>query len=272
MTRRALIIGIFGAIIFAAGGRYVNFYVPGPQLIRGHLPISVFGLLIMFVIIVNPVLSKLKASWCFKGTELALILALLLGVSAIIDGGLMRFFLRRGVDGIHAEQTVPSMQRLGIMGYMPPYMVANDGQFSKEVVDNFINPGEPIAWPRPWYAPWEWDTAAFSRSLRASWDRVPWSAWHKPLLFWGAMLTLNYAAVAGLSVLVHRQWARRERLKYPLAEIISSLLVQDQHGRTAIFRSNIFWVGFAISMVIAMGNLVRLWYPSFIYIPTRFDF
>jgi hypothetical protein len=272
MTRRALIIGIFGAIVFAAGGRYINSLGTGPNIVRGHLPISVFGLLILFAMAINPVLGRIRASWRFSGGEMAFILALLLGVSTIIDAGLMRHFPKVCILGTYAEQTTPSMQKLGLVKYVPPYMIANDGKYSKEVVDDYVAPGDAIAWPGPWYKPWEWDTKEFGRTLKLSWDRVPWSAWQKPLLFWGAGLTLTYAAIVGLSVMVHRQWARRERIKYPLAEIISSLLVQDEQGRTAIFRNKAFWIGFGVSMFIAGGNIWRLFDPESIYIPTRFDF
>jgi len=265
MTRRALIIGIIGSIVFAAGGRYVNFYIPGPQLVRGHLPISVFGLLILFAVAVNPVLGKVRASWRFKGSELALILALLLGVSTLIDAGLMRHFLKTFVLGMHAERTSPTMQNSHVLEYVPPFMVANDGKYSRDVVDDYIAPGDRIEWSSGF--------KAFAASVKESWDRIPWAKWWKPLVYWGTMVSLSYAAVVGLSVMVHRQWARRERIRYPLAEIISSLLVQDNKGRTTIFTSNIFWIGFAISMVIGAGNLLRLYYPdSAIYIPTRFDF
>jgi hypothetical protein len=272
MTKRALIIGIIGAIVFAAGGRYVNFYVPGPQMVRGHLPISVFGLLILAAIFINPMLGRIRASWRFKGSELAFILALLLAVSAIIDAGLMRHFPKVCIIGMHAERTTPSMRTTHVVQYVPSFMLANDGRYSEEVVDDYIAPGDPIAWPRPWYAPWKWDVSELSRTISQSWARIPWGQWWKPLLFWGAALTLSYAAVTGLSVVVHRQWARRERIRYPLAEIISSLLVQDNQGRTTILANRAFWVGFGVAMFISMGNMIRLWYPDFIYVPVTFNF
>jgi hypothetical protein len=281
MTRRALIIGIIGAVVFAAGGRYVNFYVPGPNLVRGHLPISVFGLIILFVMVINPLLGRIKASWRFKAAETAIIMALMLAVSAIIDAGLMRNFPRMCLIGVNAERTTPSMQKTHVLEYVPSFMLANDGKYSKEVVDDYMAPGDPILWPARMWSPMTWfgiEPAAvearttFYDSVRVSWRRVQWAAWAKPLAFWLGMLALSYAAVTGLSVMVHRQWARKERIKYPIAEIISSLLVQDQQGRTAILRNKSFWLGFGISLFLAGNKMIGLWFPDSVFISLQFDF
>jgi len=272
MTRRALIIGIIGAIILATGGRYLNSLNVGPNIVRGQLPISVFGLLIVLAMAVNPLLGLMRASWRFKGSELALILALFLAVATIIDAGLMRHFPTICMWGMHTERTMPGWQKTHVLEYVPPIMVANGGVYSDEVVDKYMSAGEPIAWPTPWYAPWKWQLGKFGDSLAASWRRVPWYAWWKPMVFWGAIISLSYAAVVGLSVLVHRQWARRERIKYPIAEIISSLLVQDEQRHTTIFRNPRFWAGFGAALLISMLNMIMLWYPNSINIPLKFDF
>jgi hypothetical protein len=276
VTPRAIVIGIVAAIVFAAGGRYVNAYVPGPAIMRGQLPISVFGLLIAFTLVVNPALGKIRHTWRFKASEMALILALLLGVSCIIDAGLMRYFPSLCVYPVHAQRTMPGWQKTHVIDYVPDAMLVNDGKYSEDVVGAYISEGDPVAWPSPWYKPWKWadngKLKEFGRTLKLSWDRVPWLAWRKPLMFWGAILVLSYSAVVALSVIVHRQWATKERIRYPLAEIASSLLIQDEHGRTVIFHQKVFWVGFVVPMFIALVNLPSLWYPGAISIPMDIDF
>ncbi|HSV26375.1 MAG TPA: DUF6785 family protein, partial [Sedimentisphaerales bacterium] len=271
MTRRALIIGFIAAVVFAVAGRYISAYAHTPAIVRGHLPISVFGLLTCLAILINPLLGRLRSGWRFKGSELALILALMLGVATIVDAGLMRSLLNQCVFPIHNARTQPGWQQARVMEYMPSVMLANDGQYSEEVVTNFITQGEPIAWPEPWYNPRRWDIDEFRRTLSNSWQRVPWGAWWKPLLFWGTLTALSYAAVVGLSVVVHRQWARKERIRYPIAEIVSSILMQDNSGRTTMFTKKHFWVGFAIALFISMLNMVALWFPNFITIPLNIN-
>jgi len=276
MTFRAITIGVVAAVIFAAAGRYVNAYIPGPALVRGQLPISVFGMLILFVAVVNPLLGRVKSSWRFRSPEIAVILALLLGVSTIIDAGLMRYFPSICVYPMHAERTTPGWQRTRVVDYVPDAMLVNNGEYDPDVVDSYFSVGSPVAWPAPWYEPWRWMNREtidrFISTLKLSWDRVPWAAWHKMLTFWGLMLALVYAGVTALSVVVHRQWARKEKIRYPLAEIATSLLIQDESVNTVIFRQKAFWAGFAIPFFIAMVNLPALWYPDAIRIPMDIDF
>jgi len=275
MTRRAIVIGVLAATVFAAAGRYINAYIPGPALVRGQLPISVFGMLILFVTVLNPLLGRVKGNWRFRPSEIALMLALFLGVSAIADWGLMHCFPCNCVYPMHAERTTPGWQRTHVVDYVPDAMLVNNGEYDPNVVDDYFGVGSPIAWPSPWYEPWKWmDRETISRfrsTLDLSWDRVPWTAWRKMLTFWGLVLILVYTGVTALSVVVHRQWARKERIRYPLAEIASSLLVQDERGYTAIFRQKVFWAGFAVPFFIAMVNLPSLWYPDAIRIPLEID-
>jgi hypothetical protein len=275
MTRRALIMGIVAAIVFSAAGRYITAYTPTPAIVRGHLPIGVFGLLICFAIVVNPVLGRIRSTWRLRGSELALIMALMLGAATVVDAGLMRCFLNVCVYPMHAERTTPGWRKEHVLENMPHVMLANDGKYNEEVVDKYIGQGDPIAWPKPWYVPWKWANkeklGEFRNTLGESWRRIPWAAWYKPLLFWGSLTALSYAAVMGLSVLVHRQWARKERIRYPLAEIVSSILVQDERGRTVMFGCKPFWVGFTVAMSVAMVNLVALWYPNSVNIPLNID-
>jgi hypothetical protein len=280
MTRRALIIGILSAIIFAAGGRYVTAYTATPAIVRGHLPVAVFGLAICFALAINPLLGLIRRSWRFKASELAIMAALMLAAATIVDAGLMRCFLNECVYPMQANRTTPGWQKEGVIGYIPKVMLANDGTYSPEVVDNYVQSGDPIAWPERPLRPGTWFSGepnetkartAFVISVRQSWARIPWAAWRKPLLFWGAFIALSYTAVMGLSMLVHRQWARRERIRYPLAEIISSVLVQDENGRTTILSNRGFWAGFGAAMFISIVNLIALWWPNSINIPLNID-
>jgi hypothetical protein len=156
VTFRAITMGVMAAIIFAVGGRYVNTYIPGPALIRGQLPISVFGTLIFFTAVLNPLLGRIRDSWRFRASEIALMLALLLGVSTIIDAGLMRYFPSICVYPMHAERTKLGWQRTHVLDYVPDAMLPDDGEYDPIVVDGYFGVGDPIAWPSPWYKPWMW--------------------------------------------------------------------------------------------------------------------
>jgi hypothetical protein len=276
MTLRAIIIGIISAVIFAAGGRYVEAYGNGPRMVRGQMPVSVYGLLICFVLLINPLIARLRQSWRLKPSEIATVLALLLSVCTIIDVGMFRFWPNMCVNLIQSERTKPGWRKARLLDLTPPSLLANGGKYSEEVVNSWVLPGDPIAWPARWWKPATWrdpDVAAqLGRSVQKSWQRVPWYAWKGPLTSWGLVIAFSFIAVISLSVIVHRQWARKERIPYPLAEISSSLLLEDQNGSVKIFHNRLFWIGLLIPLVIRLVNSVALWYPGTITLPMTYSF
>jgi hypothetical protein len=276
MTLRAVIIGVISAVVFAVGGRYVEAYGLGPRMVRGQMPVSIYGFLICFVLLLNPLVGRLRASWRFRPSEIATILALLLSVCTIIDVGMLRFFPNMCVNLIQAERTRPGWQKAQVLKLTPPSLLANDCNYTPAVVENWVLPGDPIVWPQRAWNPLSWAEPNASRdfadSAKSSWLRVPWAAWKGPLVSWGLVIAFSFIAVISLSVIVHRQWARKERIPYPLAEISSSLLVEDDSGRTKIFRNRLFWVGVVTVLTIRLVNSVALWYPDTITLPMTYSF
>ena len=73
----------------AALGDIVHLDLPMVFLL---LAISVYGLLILALLFLNPVLSRLKKGSHLKGSEYAVILTLTLAACSIPSSGLLRFF------------------------------------------------------------------------------------------------------------------------------------------------------------------------------------
>jgi len=140
VTARAVILGLLGAVLMGAGGQYVDKYVPGTKVVRSHLPVMVFGALIVFVTVINPLLGKLHRAWRLRGREIALILAMILVSCGIADAGLMRFFPNSLVYPIQQNQMQPGWQKMGVLEMTPPALLANGGKYSKEVVENYVEP------------------------------------------------------------------------------------------------------------------------------------
>lgn len=254
MTWRAFIAGLMGAVLIGAGGRFCSHHVPGMHgIVTGHLPVTVFGFLIFFIVAINPLLGRIRSTWRMKPAEIALALAMILAGCSIPTAGLMRYFPRTLIHPIVNNRTEPGWQKAHLLEMTPPALLANGGKYSEEVVDNYLTPmGEP-GHPIPITA-------------------VPWYAWWRPLAVWGGIILCILMGVIGLSVLVHRQWARQERLRYPLAELATSLLRQDEHGRTILFQSRQFWYAAAIVFGIRLLNGFHVWFPNSFYLPLRFDF
>ncbi|OGV66247.1 MAG: hypothetical protein A3K19_03795 [Lentisphaerae bacterium RIFOXYB12_FULL_65_16] len=91
---------------------------------------------------------------------------------------------------------------------------------------------------------------------------VPWRVWARPVLLWFVLVGLTYLVLMSFNVLIFRQWAHNERLVYPLAElpeILAGHTDEDKSGLAwvpSVFRSGLFWVGFAISASVMGWNLL----------------
>lgn len=89
---------------------------------------------------------------------------------------------------------------------------------------------------------------------------VPWRVWLRPIAWWTVVVGLTYLVMLSLNVLIFRQWATHEKLSYPLAQIAEDAGgVGAADGDTrlpAVFRSGLFWAGFASSGGVLGWNIL----------------
>jgi len=289
MTRRAVIIGLVLALLMCVGGQHIMKHVPGGNLVRGHLPFSVFGALIFVVVLFNPLLTGLRRKWRLQPAEIAVMLALVLVACGIADAGLMRFFPAALVYPIHRNRDEKGWQDAELISTRPgstnspktpPWLLAGKGKDTVDVVDNYMGemgdstkwvPREPIPWYQFWRYPGRWWQRLADRWINV--NDVPWHAWWRPLAVWGGIIVFSLVGVVCLSVVVHRQWARHEQLRYPLADLALSLLKQDEKGRTSILQNRMFWIGLAVIFSMRAFNMLNDWFPEqTVRIPFTFDF
>ena len=94
--------------------------------------------------------------------------------------------------------------------------------------------------------------ASFARFLVGD---IPWGVWLRPLTAWAVVVLLTYLVLLTLNILIFRQWAHHEMLIYPLAELPLTLAGTDCERRIpAVFRSGLFWTGFAVAAVVLGWN------------------
>jgi hypothetical protein len=255
MTFRAVFIGLLAGVAIAGLGYINDYYICVNFLIGNHLPISVFGALIVFMVAVNPLLFRIRPSWGLRPVELAVAVSLTLVACSIPGNGLMRTFTPTLVMPLQHYETSPGWRKANLMAYVPPGMLVGGGKYDKDVVDGFISglgqPGKPIGL-----------------------DRIPWEQWSTPLVTWMPLIVLMLLMVICLALIVHRQWASRERLRYPIADFASSLMEQPPGGgRGPIFHDRLFWIGLAVVLAIRVVNGLYEWFPStMIQIPLGFNF
>lgn len=89
---------------------------------------------------------------------------------------------------------------------------------------------------------------------------IPWGHWLRPLLCWALLIIITYTVLMAFNLLIFRQWAKNEKLIYPLAELPEILAGPDADASRIppVFRNGLFWVGFAISASVLGWNLLCL--------------
>ncbi len=101
---------------------------------------------------------------------------------------------------------------------------------------------------------------AFDASLRRFvLSDIPWSHWVRPLMNWSLLLGLTYLILMCFNLLIYRQWAHNEKLIYPLVELAETIVGVETDGNRripAIFRSGVFWAGFALSGFVLGWNIL----------------
>jgi len=251
MTVRAIVLGLLGAAFIAAVA-YLNDYVAGlTYLVGNHFPNSVFGLLFILVVAVNPLLRRFGKG-ALRPAELAVTVALMLVACSVPTSGLMRYFPRCVVMPIQYNNIYPGWRKYDLMGYVPPSMMPAGGSSESKVLDGFLHgwgkPGSPIGL-----------------------GDVPWDEWSAPLVTWIPLIFLAGLCLICLSLIVHRQWSRHESLRYPIAAFGTSLMGgSSPGGARPVFREKAFWIALLTVLAIHIINGLHTWYPGSIEIPLTF--
>lgn len=253
----AVLVGIILALLVGAGGQYPFRYI---QPLRGlnstHTPTIAFAGLFLLVILVyflNKLLRSAGSKSTVSGYQLSIIMALVLCVCFIPTGGLIRYFPRSLVQPMLNMRAHPEWRQMKLLEYTPSVLLANEGKDTEEVVSYYKDvmgkPGEPI-----------------------NIKEVPWHAWWKPLGVWSVLLLFIILGIVSLAVIVHHQWAKKERIRYPIAEVASSLLKSDENGDFPILHDKLFWIGVAIPFSISLINSINAWIPQIPTVQLRLDF
>ena len=259
ITARAVTIGLVGGAGLAAIG-FVNDSVLGmTQIVGNHLPVSVYGLLVLGLLTVNPLLRRLSPRRALQPGEWAVALCITLAGAAVATNGMMRTLGPALVYPAKHYSIGPRSvwyQRHRVLEYLPPGVLVDDGRIGEDdrVVMGYVR---GLQLDRP-----------------VTLGDVPWGAWARPLATWVPILVLMLLAGLCLAVIVVPQWADREHLAFPIAGFTRSLL--DGHLPTEIpgvgqvrpvFRTPGFWVLLAVALGIHLVNGFHAYRPGFIHVP-----
>ncbi|MDD5679473.1 MAG: hypothetical protein PHW60_16005 [Kiritimatiellae bacterium] len=236
------------------------------QFIGNNMPISVYGLTILLLVVINPLLARLRPRLALSGREVAVMLALTLAACCIPGSGLMRTFTSSLIMPYFYEHTSPAWQKPndptkplywrtgGIVEKIPAAMLADVNKDNEnEVLSGFIQ-GKGVG------------------NRHITMEQVPWRAWIRPLAFWIPLILSLWIGLLGLALVVHRQWSDHEQLPYPIAAFTNTLLPDDGETAAPIFRNRLFWIGAGAVMLIHFNNYACLWFPKMVPIPIKLNF
>ena len=247
MTVRAVIIGLLAAAIIPVAGYFSDQVLRGTIFVGSQFPIGVFGPLVAVMVLVF-VIGRGRRP---RGAEAAIVLAMALAACNIPGGGLLRMLTRSIAMPLHFNKGNKAWEEAGVIKRVPPVMLPNEGRYDRRFLESFRLETKPRIAP----------------------GSLPWDKWARPLSFWGLLALLLGIASISLALIVHRQWSRWERLRYPIAEFANTLLGSPTGGETSIFRSRLFWLGLLLLFGLHLVNgLAVRWPDTMISIPRSFPF
>jgi hypothetical protein len=259
MTFRALFLGLVAAVVIVCSSVVNKTLWHLPLDYGTHLPLAVYGFLLVGILCVNPVLYTIRSTWRLGSRELAVILATAMSGCHLAGTGLMTQVPQLLSMPLQINQTTPAWRRYKLLSYVPPVMLVNNATYDpareSRIIDGMLNGLGRVDHP---VSLWE----------------VPWKPWVTPLSYWLSIIALMGIASICLALIVHRQWAIHERLRYPIAEFASSLIRQDpDRSLGPVYHDKMFWWGFLVLLTINMVNYLNAWFPHFpVTIPFRLDF
>ncbi len=253
MTWRAVLIGMVCSVVLCSITYFNQSVMRQSAIVGNYIPLSVYGTLILVVVVINPLLGKLRASWRLSGRELAVTLTMVLATCGIAESGFMKTFTNVLMLPRHYRRTTPAWDYAdtGTFSRLPDHMLAQTGA-DDAALDSYIQ------------------GAVGNESV--SFADVPWDAWVTPLLTWLPMAILLIIGFTALALVVHRQWSDHEKLPYPLATFATGLLGTGADGQGSVLRNRSFWVATAAILSIHMINFAYSWWPEHtVSVKTAFD-
>ena len=232
MPYRALLVGALMAVV-------INTVFPYGLLVMGTLDwtgdfIALSAIFLLFLLLlVNIPLKWIGRKWSLSAQELVVIYAMMVAASAIPSTGV-------------TAQLVPFLA--GVYYYATPEN--NWAELLHPHIQPWLAPQDPMA------------VKYFYEGLPQE-VAIPWGVWLVPLLAWASFLGALYLMMIALSALLHEQWARNERLIFPLVQLPLYMIHEDDRPSAVnpFLKEPLMWLGFAIPFVLLGINALHKYYP-----------
>jgi hypothetical protein len=216
------------AVVVAFTASWAELVVQRIAIAILQFPPVAFGSFVLLVL-GNRLIRRLRAHWALKPGELAVIYVMMV-LSAMVSarGGPRR--LIGLLTGPNYYANPGNNWETTLFPHVPPHLVpwSPDGEARQPVVTALfdgLHQGEPI----------------------------PWGAWLGPIAHWIVVIALLFGAFICLATLLRAQWADRERLSFPLAQLPIEMLGAE--AGQPFYRNKLLYLGAALPVVIHLINL-----------------
>ena len=257
VTWRVVLLSLLLAALFGYMIPIIDFKLYNTKLGAGHLPVGSVGALIFILLMINPILKKLRKQWAFTRNETLTIYITTL-FSCLVPG--------MGTENLFVSYIIA-----------PFYFATRENKWLE-----FLQP-----YLKPWFTPAISNTGAYGpaqKELVAGWFNgatpaaggaaIPWGVWLVPLLMWGSLVFASYIMLGSLSVMLRKQWGEREALAFPLLrlpmEMTEDVDKENQVKVGRFMRNPNLWIGVGIAVFIEGINGLNVYFPDVPAVPLQF--
>ena len=261
VTFRVIVLSLFLAALFGYIVPLLDFQIRNTKLGAGHLPVGAVGVLLVLLLIINPIVGRLRGRWTFTRNEVLTVYITTL-FSALVPG--------MGSENLFVSHIIA-----------PFYFATRENKWVS-LLQPYLKPWfSPALYPNGQYGPPQQDAVAgwfngATTGLAAGGGAgaVPWGVWLVPLLMWGSLVFASYIMLGTLSVMLRAQWGQREALAFPLLklplEMTEDVDANHRVNLRAFFGNPLMWIGFGIAVFIEGMNGLNAYFPDVPYVPLGF--
>ena len=237
----ALVLSFLGCIFIWFATPYNNFILRTGFISDDYLPASVLALLLLLVLVINPILMRIRRSWSFDHKQIILMVGVAFIAASIASTGLLRalpYSLARQVrDASEWKETAGYYEKADLPASLFPGKLGFHEDV--EVVRQFL-----VKLPEG--------------------QSIPWEVWIWPSIGWLCFFLSFWMFCISLAGIMLPQWQQNERIAFPLTRILQSLMEppEDRRRLPPIFYEGKFWI--AALVVLLVHSLVGLntYFPS----------
>ena len=230
VSRRAVLLGLLGSLIIAAGEPFGVLVLRGSPMGADFSTGAAIFLFLPLTLMLNPLVRLLGRPALRRG-ELVTIYIMMIVAAAIPSWGFTLNLIPL-IGGFFYYATPENEWAQLIQPHIPEWLVPD----SRDAIWKLFEGG--------------------ARS-----ESVSWSSWGPPLLIWSLFAVTIYFVTLCLLVILRKQWVEREKLLFPMA-VLPLEMSACEPGRILppFCRSHLMWAGFLIPFLINSLEALHRYY------------